>query len=383
MRLIMNAIPLLGEQTGVGHYAYHIAEAIFAHPEDFDIDFFYGWYSKKLLGTPGSMPLSTVAKLKKIVASQPLLRRICKKALCWTGKAQHFFSKTVYDCYFEPNFVFLLDIRTKHAVLTAHDLSYFFYPQWHPAERVRYMEKYFPKSLSRADRIITDTETIRQELINTFGIAEDRITQIYCGLDHHLFHLYDSERIALLRQKYQLSDRFILYVGTLEPRKNLGNLLQAYLALPENVKKNVPLVLIGSMGWKNTEILEMIKKHSSVIRLLGYVPANDLPIFYNAASLLAWPSWYEGFGLPVLEAMACGCPVLTSTCATLLEISGEAAKHTPPDDVQSIRDCLLEMLEDDALCASLRKKGFIQAAKFSWEESVRKHKQLFKDVSAL
>jgi len=380
MQLLINTIPLLGQQTGVGNYTRQIARAT-SVTQGFDTTFFYGWYSRRL-PTPEKMSSSWLGSVKSMIAGQTLIRRVCKKSLSLATSAYRLVSPKTFDCYFEPNFILLPAVRACCSIVTVHDFSSFLYPQWHPVARVRYMKRNLRASLEKADHIITVSETIRQEAINLFNVPAARITTIYNGVDHNFYQPCSPEAVLLLRKQYNLPEHFILFVGTLEPRKNVSNLLLAHAALPDALKRRFPLVLLGSRGWSNTDILALIRLQAEHVRLLGYVPEKDLPAFYSAASLFAYPSWYEGFGLPVLEAMACGCPVLTSDHASLQEICAGAARHTPAGDVSSMRSVLLELLEDTELREALRQKGLERAAQFSWAESARRHMQLFQDVCA-
>lgn len=382
MKLFINTIPLLGAPTGVGHYARHIAEAVDSRRDAFDPTYFYGYRSKKLsAATEGGEP-SAVDGIKKWLARRTLLRRMAKKALTVGDGLRQALRGETYDCYFEPNFVLLPTVRSRRAVLTAHDFSCFLYPQWHPAERVRYMGKHFRESLERADRVITVSEAMRREALDLFGLAPERVVTIYNGVDHERFRPSSRESLTRLLGTRALPGHFILYVGTVEPRKNLGNLLRAYNALPEAAKERYPLVLAGAEGWNNADILRLIESMAAHVRLLGYVPIAELPALYTAATVFVYPSWYEGFGLPVLEAMACGCPVLTSDHAALVEVAGGAARHTPPGDPDAMAACLLEMLEDEGQRDALRRRGLERALRFSWEASARKHMELFGDLCA-
>lgn len=378
MDLFFNAIPLLGRQTGVGHYARQIAEGVAARPELFSATYFYGYYSKRLIAAAeNDTARSWLGQVRNLVARQPLARRICKKLLSVGGTAWHRLKGTCHDCYFEPNFVLLPGIRARRAVLTAHDFSCFLYPQWHPAERVRFMERHFRASLDRADAVITVSEAIRQEAVRLFGLAPERVIAIPNGVDLARFHPQPETVRQEVRRRLNLPDHFILHVGTLEPRKNLQGLLTAHAALPEALQRRFPLLLAGAPGWNNAELLREIERRSAHVRLLGYAADSDLPALYAAADVLAYPSWYEGFGLPVLEALACGCPVLTSTDAALSEVCGDAALQTPADDPETMSARLRELLEDEGLRAGLRQRGPQQAARFRWETSVCRHLELF------
>lgn len=380
MRLLINAIPLLGEESGIGNYTRHIAAAALARPDEFEPTFFYGYPSRKLIPQPEGAYGSWLASLKGLAKKAGIGRRITKKILYWSNVAASAIYPRRWDCYFEPNFLLLPTLRADKRILTVHDFSCFRYPQWHPVDRVQNMEKFFWKSVEKADHIITVSETIRQEAATMFGIDPDRMTAIPNGVDHSLFHPVPAAEQEALRRRYGLPERFMVYVGAFEPRKNLANLLRAHSLLPEELKKRYPLLLIGSHGWKNEEIIDLAHSMAPFARLLGYVPKRDLPAFYSAATLFAYPSWYEGFGLPALEAMACGRAVLTSTDPALKAVCSEAALHAAPGDVEGLRDQMQRLLEDEPLRQKLETAGMQVASGYNWSESAARHLQVFKSI---
>ena len=377
MKLCINSIPLLGAPTGVGNYAWQMARAVADDQEHFDPTYFYGYCSRNLPSTATEGMNTPLGKIKQRLARQKGLRRMAKKVLTLADSFRNSLYSKIYDCYFEPNFILLPGIRSRRAVLTAHDFSCFLYPQWHPQERVRHMEKHFRASLERADNVITVSEAMRQEAIELFGLQPERVLTIHNGVDHGRFYPHTTADAVRLLTKRALPEHFILFVGTVEPRKNLENLLLAHNLLPTRLKRRFPLVLVGAEGWNNTTILQQIEAMTPHVRLLGYVPLEELPALYTAATLFAYPSWYEGFGLPVVEAMACGCPVLTSDHAALVEVCGDAAVHTPPGDPEAMSHCLCELLENADLRTALRTRGLERAALFSWKTSARQHRELF------
>lgn len=310
-----------------------------------------------------------------------LARKICKKILKLANHTTNIIRPVTWDCYFEPNFLLLPSIKTKHAVITVHDFSCFRFPQWHPIERVRYMEKYFWKSVNQADHIITVSETIRQEAINTFGINPNTITTIPNGVDHTLFKPESGKGRIALQNIYALPEHFVLYVGTLEPRKNLANLIRAHALLPCALRKRFPLVIVGSQGWNNSEIMSLIQTHAAFTRLIGYVPRAHLPLLYTAATIFAYPSSYEGFGLPVVEAMACGKAILSSTDPALTALSQGAALNAPPEDIEAMAAHMQLLLEDVQLRKNLENKALELASAYSWNDSGLKHMQLFEKIA--
>ena len=375
MRLFIDTTSLLGEETGIGRYARQIGLAA-ANASSFETHFFPCDPTK-----PKKKPLGFLVRCKNALGACPPLYRTAKSILNACRLLTSCKRGPIYDCYFEPNFILRSSVRSRRAVLTAHDLSCFRYPEWHPVERVRHMERFFRQSVKRADRIITVSEAVRQEVCATFGLNQARVIVIPNGVDHAVFHPVQREACAWVTRKFHLPEHFILHVGTLEPRKNLPNLLRAHRALPEALKKRFPLLLAGADGWANEKLNDTIRKTSHV-RWLGYVPDAELASLYTLADVMCYPSWYEGFGLPVAEAMACGCPVLTSTDPALLETSAGAARHVPPDDVEAMCAALQELLEDANERELRRRLGLERAAAFAWEVSVARHLHLFEEVCA-
>lgn len=372
MKLLINAVPLLGEQTGVGNYARQIAEAAYGP----DTTFFYGYYSKSL--PENSSKAKLVNQVRQLAKKGTLLRRICKKGLALGNLTFNYLLNRVYDCYFEPNFLLLPSMRANHAVITIHDFSCFLYPQWHPIERVRQMEKNLWHSVERADMVITVSESIRREAVKKYGIPAEKIRAIPNGVNHALYQPAALEAKAALRKKYDLPPEFLLFVGAVEPRKNLVGLLRAHAALPQALKQRFPLIFAGSSGWNNEEIFNMMR--AGGVRFLGYLPERDLVTLYGCASLFAYPSWYEGFGLPVLEAMACGCPVLASDDPALVELSAGCARHEAAEDTDGMRDALLELLEDEDARSAQTLAGLERARDFDWRKSAASHLRLFGEV---
>lgn len=372
MKLLINAVPLLGEQTGVGNYARQIAEAA----QGPDTTFFYGYYSKSL--PENSSKARFVNQIRQLAKKGTLLRRICKKGLALGNQTFNYLLNRVYDCYFEPNFLLLPSMRANHAVITIHDFSCFLYPQWHPGERVRQMERHLWQSVERADMVITVSESIRKEAIEKYGIPPEKIRAIPNGVNHALYYPADAGAKAALRKKYDLPLEFALFVGAVEPRKNLAGLLRAYAALPPGLKRRFPLIFAGCSGWSNDKIFNLMREND--VRFLGYLPENDLAALYSSACLFAYPSWYEGFGLPVLEAMACGCPVLTSDDNALVELSAGCARHVAGENIDGMRDALRELLEDKDMRRAQSLAGLERARDFDWQKSAASHLRLFREV---
>lgn len=382
VRLLINGIPLLGEESGIGNYTRHIASRVLLGRPAWETTFYYGYLSKKLRDLPLPGSRTWLGNLKVLVKKGKLPRRMAKKALELGNRACRLVNPKTWDCYFEPNFVTLPSLAARATVITVHDFSCFRFPQWHPVERVEHMQKNFWRSLENATHLITVSHAIRAEAIDLYGIRPDKITVIPNGVEHATYYPRAGAETAQLSRRYNLPARFILYVGALEPRKNLANLVLAHARLPAALRASYPLLLIGSQGWRNEKLMRLISAQGEHARLLGYVPTSDLPAFYSAAAFFAYPSWYEGFGLPVLEAMACGCPVLTSNAPALKELCNGAGSCCAPDDVDGMAERMRLLLENDDLRGQLRSSALARAKNYNWETAAAAHIQLFERLAS-
>jgi alpha-1,3-rhamnosyl/mannosyltransferase len=271
-----------------------------------------------------------------------------------------------YDLYHEPNFV-PLPGQTP-TVVTLHDLSVLLHPEWHPAERVAFYERNFQRGLDRCVHALAVSEFTRQEVIRHLGMDPRRVTRVYNGIRAGLRPLPDHET-ELARTRLGLPPRYLLYVGTIEPRKNVLTLLKAYCSLPESFRRVYPLVLAGGWGWnvgRVADYLSAVGRHRGVLHL-GYVPDEDLPFLYNGARALAYPSFYEGFGLPPVEMLACGGAVLASTAGAIAETVGGQARLIEPLDLDGWRKALRRVCADDDWWQELRSGAVEVARQYTWE----------------
>lgn len=257
------------------------------------------------------------------------------------------------------------------SVITVHDITPFLYPEKHPFSRSFVNRLFFPITLKFANKIIAVSENTKKDLISYFGTPENKIKVIPNGVDKS-FQLLDYEDIDKVKNKYSLRFPFILYVGTLEPRKNIPSLIMAFNKLKEK-KITHRLVIAGKKGWKYKDIFKIISKLNlqNDIIFTGYVSDEDLPGLYNAADLFVYPSIYEGFGLPPLEAMACGTPVITSNTSSLPEVVGNAGIMIDPLDIESFAESMYKVISNEDLKIKMRKKGLERAKLFSWEKCAK------------
>jgi glycosyltransferase involved in cell wall biosynthesis len=256
------------------------------------------------------------------------------------------------------------------AVVTVYDLSFVHYPDRLPAARRWYLRLFARWSCRRARRVIAISQSTARDLVQTFGLPPERLDVAVPGVGEQFRPLPRAD-VQAFRARKGLPDRFLLFVGTLEPRKNLPVLLRAYAQLPAPQRQEVPLVLAGSRGWMDGAIDATIAAHElggTVLRP-GYLPADELPWWYNAAEWLVYPSVYEGFGLPVLEALACGTPALVSDVSSLPEAVGEGGLCLPPEDVAAWAEALRRALGDPAWRAEASARGQAHAARFTWAQT--------------
>lgn len=280
------------------------------------------------------------------------------------------------EIFYSPDFV-LPPTRARKKILTIHDLSFKRVPETAAPNLKWYLEGAVPRAVARADLILADSDATRHDLIHLFHAAPERVQTVYSGYDEMFQRVTDENELRRVREKFQLFKPFILSVGTIEPRKNLARLIQAFSQLPQ--KRELELVIAGGRGWMYDEIYAAPEKFgvSAAVRFIGFTPDADLPALYSLAELVAYPSLYEGFGLPVLEALACGAAVVTSNNSSLPEVAGDAALLIDARDVEAIAWAMQRFLQDHKWRSIMQQKGLAQAKKFSWRTSAAQLRAAF------
>jgi len=259
---------------------------------------------------------------------------------------------------------------------TVHDLSFLRHPQFFRSHKRFYLRLLTRWSCQRAAAVIAVSAFTAREVVALLDVPKARVHVIHHGVEPR-FHPLPDKTVAEFRTRHHLPQRYILYLGTLEPRKNLVTLLQAYAGLHET---DAHLVLAGGQGWLYEDIFAEVERLNleNRVHFPGYLPDDELPLWYNAADVFAYVSWYEGFGLPILEAMACGTPVVASSTTSLPEVAGDAALLVSPDDVDAVSEGLKQCLDDRALHTRLRQAGQERAARFRWQTTAQHTTDLYK-----
>ncbi|MFZ2487543.1 MAG: glycosyltransferase family 1 protein [Anaerolineae bacterium] len=269
-----------------------------------------------------------------------------------------------------PDFIPPLRVHRFKSVITVHDLAFLRWPHFLTEDSARYYGQ-IDAAIERADHIIAVSESTKNDLVKLLGAPRNKITVVYEAADPLYRPLAREEALASIRHKFPLPDEFILFVSTIEPRKNIETLLKAYRRLRDTYKVTTGLVLAGSTGWLADQIFDTVEQLDlrQHVTFLGRVENGDLVYLYNLASCLAHPAYYEGFGLTPLEAMACGLPVVVSNVSSLPEVVGDAGLLIDPNNDEELAVALHRLLDDQDLRATLRAKGLARARTFSWERA--------------
>jgi glycosyltransferase involved in cell wall biosynthesis len=295
-----------------------------------------------------------------------------------------------YNALFDSNadifhfFNYIVPPKIKGKVIvTVYDMVYKLYPETMTKRNYKRLDKELKRSVDRADKIITISENSKNEIIKFLNVDATKIEIVYPGIDRiNYTKKYSNDEINKVKKKYKLPSKYILYLGTLEPRKNIVRIIESYSKLKTQINEQIYLVIAGKKGWMYEEIFKKVESlglENDVI-FTGYVDEIDKHLLYKMSEVFVFPSLYEGFGMPVLEAMAAGVPVITSNTSALPEVVGDAGILINPNDVEELANAMKKVLEDKDLKQKLIKKGLTQSLKFSWEKSARKLLEIYKEV---
>lgn len=363
LRVAFNASALLWPLTGIGQYAYHLARGLKDQP-GLDLDFFYG---NRFSAEIEDRPSQAAGKLRVWVRTLVPNAYAIRLALEQRHFSEGLRNKS-YDLYHEPNY---LALRFEGpTVLTVHDLSWIRYPDAHPPERVRALNRHFEPALRNAALVLTDSLFVKNEIVDVFGISPSLILPVALGLDPIFQPMSPAQTQHVMAAHGLVHGQYFFSVGTLEPRKNIQATITAYARLPAALRSRVPLVVAGMKGWRTSALLRLMEPlmHSGQLRVLGYLERNELAVVTAGALAMVYPSLYEGFGLPPLEAMGCGVAPITSNVSSLPEVVGEAGIQVNPHDTEALANAMLSLAEDPALRTSLSAKARAAASQFTWQK---------------
>lgn len=359
--------PCMGNRSGIGMYAYEIAKHL---RSDTTMSFYgnvFNFRNKADLGEAIpeiAWPIYACAMLP-----YGIYRRV------WHAlplSYQSFFPDADLTVFF--NFIVPPRIKGK-VITTVHDLTYLRYPETMDKKNLHRIQRDIAYSLQRSDRILTVSEFSKKELCQLLPVPENKVSVVYNApaLSN------ETANVEQVLQKHGISGPYILYIGTLEPRKNLVKLIQAFDQLKKTERIPHKLVLAGGKGWNSEGIYAQVEKTADVLAI-GYVSNAEKSALYQNAELFVFPSLYEGFGIPPLEAMHFGCPVVCANAASLPEVVDDAAELVDPMEVDSIAEGMLHVLEDEPYRTKLVQRGYVQAKKFNWDDSAKKLMQICREV---
>lgn len=375
MNIGIDIRPLMtAPRTGVGEYTYELLDAIFKIDRHNRYFLLYNSWND----VSENIPKWEYENVKILAKRMP--NKLYNGSMRLFGRPRLDAISTGLDIFFAPNLNFIsLSSRTKF-ILTVHDLSFHFFPEFSTGKQFWWHKIVAPqKQCERANLILAPSENTGRDIVDYYGISPEKIKVIYPGIKP-----INNEQLAIaggeVKKKYDLPDEYILFLGTVEPRKNIIGLIEAFELFSLSAAQNYALVIAGAPGWKNAEIFTRAKnsKVADKIKFVGFIEAKDKPALYAAAQMFVYPSFYEGFGFPVLEAMLAGTPVITSNRSSLPEVAGSAACLIDPVRPEQIALAMSELATKPNLRNWHIEKGRAQTKKFTWEKAAKEWLEIIK-----
>jgi len=382
MKIGIDANWAIFDQSGIGKYTENLIKALLDVDTENQYVLFFDYFRDR--DHRRQMIQKLIAKAKapvKVVTNHNL--SILKEFLLQFPRFSKYFYREPVDVMHFPFFSGVPAKVEVPAVVTIHDLTFLYYPEHRGAKTSNFYLKRTKLAIQTAQKIIAVSEATRQDLIKELGVLPEQIKTVPEGVTANFSPIIEERRLKAFLKQYRLEpQKYILSVGTLEPRKNLVRLVKAYSMLPNQIRANYKLVLIGSPGWRNSALSQTINDLNLKANVImpGYFGHEDLPYFYNGAKVFVYPSLYEGFGLPPLEAMACSTPVVASNISSLPEVMGHAGLLINPLKEEEIAAAIKRILTNDRLAGLLAVKGLKQAKKFSWDKTAKETIKVYKEI---
>ncbi len=358
MRIAIDIRALVGTKTGIGRLLVNLLTSLNSFADDNEIGLFFN-------SLRGEIPKGVPDTNKYLIQRTRIPNRLLNVLWAYSSFPKVDSLLKEIDVYYSPNFQ--APPASKAArVVTIHDLVFFTNPELAMPAAVRHFKYRIKHYAGRADIITADSNATADDIINHLDVPEEKVKVLYPGTIH--INKSSEEEISLLKNKYNLENNFALFVGCLEPRKNLARLLKAYD--DSGIYKDIQLVMAGPKGWYFDDLTSVWNslKCRDRIKWLNYVTDDELAALYNSALFFVYPSLAEGFGLPILEAMSAGCPVMTSNISSMPEVGGDSAYYVDPLQTESITEGLLKISGDSDLRRDLREKGYERIKRFSWDK---------------
>lgn len=371
MRIGLDVTPLPAQPVGAGVYMIQLARALDALDEDFELALIAQRHGRRLIDDPPLkraewVETEDIGPARRLIWEQTTLPGLARRSRLDILHSLHYTRPVFLPC---------------KSVVTFHDMTFFLFPHLHTRPKRLFFPAAMRMSARRSQALIADSENTRRDAMRILNLPGEKITTVLCGIGPEFRPIGDTEALEACRRRYNLPKSFILYVGTVEPRKNLPMLLKAYARLAA-AEAQIPLVIVGRRGWMYEEVYELVETLQISERVLftGYIPAEDLPMVYNLTEFFVYPSLYEGFGFPPLEAMACGAPVITTAISSMQDQVGAAGLLTPPGDEQALFEAMRRLVQDDGLRRGLSEKGILHATRFSWPNTARDTLRVYQKV---
>ncbi len=364
MKIGVESSALARRKTGVGYYTFHLlkATAKLLPQDQFCLTYFTGEPHRPDLSEPNvkAWPIKFPLKIFKLFEYYS------------AGLIYDRLAKLKADLFLFPNYMHYRLRDCPRSIVFVYDLSFIKSPEYFPGRFRRYLARKTPVYINRAETVVTLAEATKQAIVEQYGTNPAKVHVINPGLDHQLYRPAKPEVIDQVKKKLRISGDYLLYLGTIEPRKNIEGIIQGYLNLPSDVRDRYQLVLAGGKGWLDQAIDDLIKQvpGGRLVRT-GYVSDEDKPALYSGATLFLYPSHYEGWGMQILEAMACGTPVITADNSSLPEAGGRAASFIKADSAGQLTGEIKRLLSDEAGRLAMAQAGLEHAAKFNWEKSAQ------------